>query len=82
MNKKNPDVRQTSTTGSTLLLLFLLLCNLFLATREATLEEPHDDDVVGEGDGVLVELEGVGVGQADGDHRHVLVVVEARKHFG
>jgi hypothetical protein len=54
----------------------------FLATGEPTLEKPHDDHVVGQGHRVLVELEGVGVWQRDGEDRHVLVVVEAGEHFG
>ena len=29
---------------------------------ESTLEEPHDDDMMSQGHGVMVELEGVGVG--------------------
>jgi hypothetical protein len=55
---------------------------MFLATRETTLEKPHDDNMMGQGDCVLVELEGIGVGQGDGNHRHVLVIVEACKHSG
>ena len=53
--------------------------NKVFSAGESALEEPHDDDVVGQGDGVVVELEGVGVGERDGKHRHVLVVVEACK---
>ena len=48
-----------------------------LPVGEPALEEPHDDDVVCEGDGVGVELERVGEGEGDGEHGHVVRVGEA-----
>ena len=36
---------------------------------------------MGQGDGVVVELEGVGVGKGDGENRHVLIVVKTGKHL-
>ena len=38
--------------------------------------------MMSEEDGVVVELEGVGVGQRDGKHRQELVLAEAGEHFG
>jgi hypothetical protein len=48
---------------------------------QPALEEPHDDDVVGEGDCVVVELEGVGVGQRHREHGQVLVEVERAEYL-
>ena len=48
-----------------------------LAVAEPALEEPHDEDVVGHGDDVGVELEGVGEGEGDGEDGHVVGVGEA-----
>ena len=79
----NPVAAVLVQTGQTLLLpevaLFERLQNVTSKTLhyelykifslgQSALEEPHDDDMVGEGDGVVVELEGVGVGQCDGEH--------------
>ena len=36
---------------------------------------------MGQGDGVVVELEGVGVGKSNGKNRHVLIVVKTGKHL-
>ena len=48
-----------------------------LSVAEPALEEPHDEDVVGHGDDVGVELEGVGEGEGDGEDGHVVGVGEA-----
>ena len=37
--------------------------------------------MLGEGDGVVVELEGVGVGQCDGEHLQELLRAEAGEHL-
>ena len=36
---------------------------------QPALEEPQDEDMVGQRDGVVAELEGVGVGKGDGEYR-------------
>ncbi len=48
-----------------------------LPVRQPALEEPHDDDVVGERDRVCVELVGVREREGDGEHGHVVRVGEA-----
>lgn len=41
--------------------------------REATLKEPHGNHVVGQRYNVVVELEGIGVGDSNGKDGHVLL---------
>ena len=48
---------------------------------EPALEEPHDDDVMGQADGVGVKLQGVGEPQGDGKDGQVVVVPEASENF-
>ena len=48
---------------------------------QSTLEEPHDQDVVRQADGVGVKLEGVGEGQGDREHREVGLVDKAAKYI-
>ena len=52
-----------------------------LSAWESAFKEPHDNHVMGQRDGVVVELEGVGVGKGDGENRHVLIVVKTGKHL-
>ena len=54
------------------------LDEIFPACQPA-LEEPHDDDVMRQRHCVVVKLEGVGVRQSYGEHRHVLIVVKTGK---
>ena len=74
----HPATPQTSNRFWTLIPLALYKI-FFLG--QSTLEKPHDDDVLGEGDGVVVELEGVGVGQGDGEHWQELLRAEAGEHL-
>ena len=43
---------------------------------QPSLEKPNDDDMVGKGECVVVELEGVGVGKGDGEYREKLLRVK------
>ena len=52
-----------------------------LSESQSTLEEPHDQDMVGQADGVGVKLEGVGEGQSDGKHCKVGLVDKAAKYL-
>ena len=54
--------------------------NKVLAVAEPALEEPHDQDVMGHGDDVGVELEGIGERKGDGEHGHVVRVGEAGEY--
>ena len=56
--------------------------NKLSAEMEPALEEPHDDDVMGQADGVGVKLQGVGEPQGDGKDGQVVVVPEASENFG
>ena len=53
-----------------------------MSKSQAALEEPHDNDVMGQGHGVFVEPERVGVGEGDGEHRHVVGVDERVEQLG
>ena len=53
-----------------------------LPESQSTLEEPHDQDMMGQADGVGVKLEGVGEGQGDGKHCEVGLVDKAAKYLG
>jgi len=52
-----------------------------LPVGEAALEEPHDDDVMGQRHSVVVELEGVRVGQRDRKYGEELLGTEAGEHL-
>ena len=65
------------------LLCYVSLMNEFdkvLPVDQPALEEPHND-IVGQGDGVVVELEGVGVGKGDGEYREKLLCVKSFNTF-
>ena len=51
-----------------------------LPVDQPALEEQHNN-IVGQGDGVVVELEGVGVGKGDGEYREKILCIESFNTF-
>lgn len=54
--------------------------NEVLPERQAALQEPDGNDVVRQGDGVMIVLERIRIGEGYGEDRHVLVSYEVGEH--